>query len=54
MKEYTLIIKSHCEAPDYEDSAVARTKVEAATVLAHRARIHSSEALLNMDDGEAV
>ena len=35
-QEYYLYIKSHCEAPDYEDNCMAISKLQAANIFARR------------------
>jgi len=48
MKTYHLYIKSHCEAPDYEDWCIAESKEEAAKFFAER--INTSSNVVIMDD----
>lgn len=36
MKRYTLLLKSHCEAPDYVDAVFAKSRREAVTKLLNR------------------
>jgi hypothetical protein len=56
MKEFTVIIKSHCEAPDYEDSVFAASRLKAAQKLADRMNFGAEEPigvetiLENMDE----
>lgn len=47
-KDYEVYIKSHCDAPDYEDTCSARDKFEACEIFARR--INNSLAVMESDD----
>lgn len=60
MKEYTMIVKSHCEGEDYEDTVLAKSRMQAARKLQRRANFGAEEpigldfVLENMESGDAV
>jgi hypothetical protein len=56
---YSIIIKSHCEAPDYEDQVIAKSRMKAAKKFLAKINTYSEEGdwgmteiLENMDYGE--
>ncbi len=57
MKEFTILIKSHCAAPDYEDSVIAESREDAAEKFSHYNALveFTQKDLLNyVDDGREI